>query len=152
MKIKPCPFCGGDAVLQNKAIAISPELIPGYRVACGNELCEISPATRIHSTKEEAIAVWNHRRDIWISVEDTLPEDDDRVAKRKSSYIDYCYVLATTYWDDDEKPFVDKIIRTRTHKTGIYDIDKNVTSFEKWKWGVSAKVTHWQPIPEPPKE
>ena len=58
-KLKPCPFCGGDAVLIKK-----PGEVPfPYYVRCENFVaCPAKiVATCSRKTPEEAIKIWNHR-------------------------------------------------------------------------------------------
>ena len=47
----PCPFCGGEAVLNHDF----------HQVSCGNALCGVLPQTWTMDTDEEAIEVWNCR-------------------------------------------------------------------------------------------
>ena len=56
MDIKPCPFCGGKAVLQR---------LGGYYeyVRCVNEKCTIKPITPCYLEEGRAIKEWNKRED-----------------------------------------------------------------------------------------
>lgn len=56
-KLKPCPFCGGKAVL--KQIPIGQDF--PYYVQCDNMKCLINSSTCCRATPEEAIEIWNHR-------------------------------------------------------------------------------------------
>lgn len=51
-KLKPCPFCGGGAVLRKGQ---------RYLVLCKNAECRAYISTVDMSTPEEAIKIWNHR-------------------------------------------------------------------------------------------
>lgn len=53
--LKPCPFCGGEAVILNEAEC------DVWHVMCGNEDCEVRPWTDFYDSQEEAIEVWNRR-------------------------------------------------------------------------------------------
>ena len=52
-KLKPCPFCGGEAGIENWGY--------GYYVTCQSPTCLISPETGNYETKAAAIAAWNTR-------------------------------------------------------------------------------------------
>lgn len=65
----------------------------------------------------------------WIGVDNLKPSDNQRVI----AFVDSCFVVAARF------------------KNGIfYDVveDADGTFFET----VSRDVTHWMPLPEPPKE
>lgn len=51
-KLKPCPFCGGAAILQH--------IRAGHRVCCDNPECIVSPEV-VEDSPDEAIAAWNTR-------------------------------------------------------------------------------------------
>lgn len=53
-KLKPCPFCGGEADWWQT-------LSGTYQAYCYNDNCEIHPHTCCYVTLEEAIAAWNTR-------------------------------------------------------------------------------------------
>ena len=55
-ELKPCPFCGGEAVLDDEWIA-------QYSVFCENNACRYgrNGTRRIYDTRDEAIAAWNRR-------------------------------------------------------------------------------------------
>ena len=55
-KLKPCPFCGEEAVLDYFDD-------DEWYVYCPNLEgdCEIRPSTKFYQTKQEAIDVWNRR-------------------------------------------------------------------------------------------
>ena len=58
----------------------------------------------------------------WISVDDELPEDPEEV-----------------------------LVCTRS-KNGIRNIDKGYMAIDRFIHRGCAEVTHWMPLPEPPKE
>lgn len=58
IKLKPRPFCGGDAEFAHGGYWGS-EL---FKVACGNkDRCVILPETGAYFIKEQAAAAWNRR-------------------------------------------------------------------------------------------
>ena len=61
-ELKPCPFCGGKAVLKETYRYIGHgESIPQYFVKCGNAYCDLYVATCNRDSEEEAIDAWNRR-------------------------------------------------------------------------------------------
>lgn len=58
IKLKPCPFCGGDAEFANGGYW-GQEL---FNVRCSNRnRCAMLPETGRYFIKEQAAAVWNTR-------------------------------------------------------------------------------------------
>ena len=58
-KLKPCPFCGGEALLtQIRPSAFDPGKL--YKVGCGDPSC-VGAHLNLISTKELATEKWNHR-------------------------------------------------------------------------------------------
>lgn len=69
----------------------------------------------------------------------------------------WCPIIAVSPWHrvEDELPekFVNVILANKRGKH--YDIDKgwwNGYSFDRCAKGIYRNVTHWMPLPEPPKE
>jgi hypothetical protein len=58
--LKPCPFCGGKAVMISE-----PYTHDRFLVACKNrgDVCKCEPCTNWFDTPEEAAEVWNRRFD-----------------------------------------------------------------------------------------
>jgi Lar family restriction alleviation protein len=56
-KLKPCPFCGGDAKLKK----VDELIVDMYFVCCGNTNCQTYARTAYQATKEMAVKVWNRR-------------------------------------------------------------------------------------------
>lgn len=82
----------------------------------------------------------------WISVEERLPEDDERLKFYDDGHLRCTTVLAyTEYGRTIPKN------RLRVLSTGIEYLDKIATDGWVWASG-SEEVTHWMPLPEPPKE
>ena len=57
-KLKPCPFCGGEADL------INDYLYEKWYAGCHNGKCAVQPDTYIHGTPDSAIKAWNTRANI----------------------------------------------------------------------------------------
>lgn len=61
-KLKPCPFCGGEAEILEQYNVLTH--IPVYRVFCNNTVergCVVSVQTVWYDNKGEAIEAWNRR-------------------------------------------------------------------------------------------
>lgn len=56
-QLKPCPFCGGEAVLRHE----NSEMGRTHRIYCLNEDCPIEPRTHWYWREEQAIEAWNRR-------------------------------------------------------------------------------------------
>lgn len=78
----------------------------------------------------------------WISVEDRLPEDqgDDARAARGGDYIHK--VLAASVTPNYT------VMDTAYLENGIWSLSQ----YTSWKQIIGAPVTHWMPLPAPPKE
>ena len=76
-KLKPCPFCGGEAILSHE-VYVSPKfrydkdamcIAPGkylhskYKVKCETPRCFARNNTVVFHSKPEAIEAWNRRAD-----------------------------------------------------------------------------------------
>ena len=64
IKLKPCPFCGGEARLQKDIRYPRPKREPkeAWEVVCDNWDCPIYHAdTRYSLSEKEAIKKWNRR-------------------------------------------------------------------------------------------
>ena len=56
-RLKPCPFCGGEAVLTEHSV-----FLKRYQIICtGYTTCEILPSTDLMEKPEQAIEAWNRR-------------------------------------------------------------------------------------------
>ena len=60
-KLKPCPFCGGEAGLF-EIKGMDNDLI-GYMVGCLEDFCEIRPSVQKELDKQGVIDLWNRRAD-----------------------------------------------------------------------------------------
>ena len=107
----------------DKPALVQPENVELYYVTCDGCGCGCSDA----NTEAEAIAAWNTRSDGWIRVEDRLPEEIIE------------FVLVARNWG------------VKTAMEANYVDGKFMT----YRFGTPSEFvdpTHWQPLPEPPKE
>lgn len=73
----------------------------------------------------------------WIPVTERLPEDDlPKDSKKKVIKVLVAYQTSTGVW----------VVRTNTRQKERWYKSKN------WDWAVTNPITHWMPLPEPPKE
>ena len=121
-KLKPCPFCPSG-----KGVAFK-DNYDKYGVYCNN----CNSQTGLYSTIDDAITAWNTRTDNWISV-DTMP--------------DRCGMSVLLVG-------VNRYEQTRVFQgftgymgTGRLLFYSNIGDVDINNWD----VTHWQPLPEPPK-
>ena len=73
----------------------------------------------------------------WIPVTERLPEDDlpkDSKAKQIKVLVAY---MRNGNW----------VVRSNMRKKGKWYYEP-----DRWSWSVSDPITHWMPLPEPPKE
>ncbi len=136
-ELKPCPFCGGA----NLTPHLSDYGHPSW-VRC--EDCKALVFFPWNKGEDSAglASTWNNRADVWISVKDRLPE--------LCNHVDY----DGEGWDESNPVAV--IARYGTDESmgiGLYSGNN--------EWYVSTIndldlyaciVTHWMPLPEPPKE
>ena len=59
-KLKPCPFCGGEAMIDDLSASYRPDAEPWWGVGCDNNDCPIE-VWATSSDRERAIAAWNTR-------------------------------------------------------------------------------------------
>ena len=109
-ELKPCPFCGGEAVvveeyLSEEADASADEIT--YFVSCG--LC--ASRTDNYATKKRAIEAWNNRPNPW----HTGTPTEEGWYLVKVNYDEHPYFAMKfengSFWDyDDNDPHFVKII------------------------------------------
>ena len=58
VKLKRCPFCGGDAELDDKSYSFGKDEAV---IQCSGSDCEVIPTTHYYLDKEKAIKAWNKR-------------------------------------------------------------------------------------------
>jgi Lar family restriction alleviation protein len=58
IELKPCPFCGGTAIMRENNNSFVPRR---YYVRCGNDNCSVIVTTCNRDTETEAAEAWNKR-------------------------------------------------------------------------------------------
>ena len=81
----------------------------------------------------------------WIPVTERLPEDDSSVPKHESMNLAFATVLVC-----GGAKGVTIANRVNVEPTGHPHLDKLATNGWEWSNG-NEDVTHWMPLPEPPK-
>ena len=93
-KLRPCPFCGGKAVMISEPITHD-----RFLVACKNrgDMCKCEPCTNWFATREEAAEAWNRRvndapvrRGHWIGEGDGYADGELVYDVWNCSECDYC--------------------------------------------------------------
>lgn len=120
-ELKPCPFCGGKAKIDEVSIFC---VGSAFRVSC----LRCNTVAHVFPTKERAAEAWNNRTPHWISVKDRLPEEVDGGSKP---------VLAIVKFVDFDR--------------NVWSNNYIIAWTEHGEWGCRGIVTHWMPIPEPPE-
>jgi len=94
--------------------------------------------------------------DKWISVEERLPESDvpvfahffDTAGRAKTVRAIYAAPKSVQQWSDDyEACEYDEVADCYWLQEGWYETNE----FEEVHWKVERPITHWRPLPEPPK-
>lgn len=133
MELLPCPFCGSDNVGLGEELKY-------YYILCSG--CCFS--TNQFHTENDVCKFWNTRSYMigelkildekkylpWISVKDRYPNEGDNVLTLSDGSIQIGFL----YYDDGD-PIDSSGITFRDHQDN-YDIEY---------------VTHWMPLPQPPK-
>lgn len=127
-ELKPCPFCGGEAEIVGGPENWTPTFYDpdsgGDPIAVVCKTC----ACGLHffDGYAEAASAWNNRPDGWISIDDRLPENNTEV------------LISIDYGNGKQSVLMG------------YMRSQDVS----WRGVVGQKligVTHWRPLPEPPK-
>lgn len=148
-KLKPCPFCGQDDHGEQR-VRIRRYKGNCYRVMCGN--CGASGTPMYvqpwHDTKfvaqGKSVNAWNRRADgpenRWIPLEERLPETEGTEGK----------VLVYT---EDEDAFSAEYEPDEGWGFGCWrqHYDPETLACLENEWIPIIGVTHWMPLPEPPK-
>lgn len=78
----------------------------------------------------------------WISVKDKLPEEGKEV-------------LVIAYgWDKNPPCYLGCLKHTKSEKSWLTGLESAESDWSLWGWSYlrTPKVTHWMPLPDPPKE
>lgn len=105
----------------------------------------------------------NPNRDLWTRVEDRLPEAEEEVrlfCVTPSGYEYQCqgfYIPHGTYRDDSSYSWDWECCEEYDEERGDYLVNSGwYESIHNWDeysaCGISDRVTHWMPLPKPPKE
>ena len=122
------------------------------------------PATREERTEAKRIAMSVLMRDRWIPCAERLPESGEHVLAccfvkwlgggGKSYVCDAYYAkpltLTVNSWDDDIACEYDEETDEYYLLEGWYEVIKNWDDYDSISIG--DFVTHWKPLPDPPKE
>ena len=120
-ELNPCPFCGGEAYVSKWC----------YKVLCIDCDAEVFIERETSDGVKEVSLKWNARADGWISVDDRLPEVGIKVL---------CY-------RPEAEKSGDEIIKVSYALDGKNRSPQGIEhKFECW-----CHVTHWMPLPNPPK-
>lgn len=137
-ELKPCPFCGEQAVIE--------PCLEEFYVVC--KLC--GAETKLARKKEYAIGVWNTRVDVpdinvgnkWFKYPEEKPKDREEVLVYDPSYGGGTLPDIFVAWHDEQhglfygRPALDENGDETNDGEDLY---------------LGADVTHWQPLPKPPK-
>ncbi len=136
-KLLFCPLCGKSATVEENIGRNEGEKAM-FHAACNNYRCGLYSGLRPwRATKEEAIAAWNRRPDKWIPVSARLPEKDLLVLLYLQNQTQTNITTGKIYASAD----------SRFDGEFCVGLDELSPCFLK-----RETVTHWQPLPEPPKE
>lgn len=172
-KLKPCPFCGG-----RKIELVEPEYFFGSWF-CECTACR--QAIAAGKTLEKAMKKWNRRAPGWVSVDKVLPADCRAclIATAEGWAVAGYYGNGAWVLDYDELNIECEVTRWRElpddwvdaceklppededKKAYLVKVGGNVTIAEyhgdgEWMTyslcNITRLVTHWQPVPEAPRE
>ena len=124
-EFKHCPHCNGNG----RIVSVSGFKSDRYRVVCDS--CGAS--TRECETEQEAVSAWDMRAGGWIPVGERLPMESGTYVCLTRIKTGLVLVLALDY--------------SAKHKK--FNACDSLS--EQLADSYSINVTHWQPLPEPPK-
>lgn len=134
MELKSYPFCGKSVTDITSCVEVEGcehfetcDYDGYFCIVCDVNKGGCGASGGYAKNKEKSIEKWNNRLDNWISVEERLPEVDPRYGEIEVLvHMDDGFIATTTYAESS-------------------------TSIGFELWAESGEVTHWQPLPEPPK-
>jgi len=125
-ELKPCPFCG----YKDEDIVIFNEFREDpYKADCPSMDCL---AGGYYKEKKDAVNSWNTRHTLWISVEDTLPNNGENIL-----------------FYDGRSVKIGHIELSDLSIIGDYYNASETKWIERHAYPVEG-VTHWMPLPELP--
>ena len=131
-ELKPCPFCGGHAMAQKEWHGQHGSVHWVHCIGCFNQTRRYV-STIDSDPEDKAIAAWNNRSDGWIPCSERLPEYTD-------TYNVFCNVGSPFGGFTSVRSYRFERIRGNEPKWCIPNMYEEVVT-----------VTHWQPLPQPPK-
>lgn len=163
IKLKPCPFCGGEAVLITESVKEYNSYVPGANVKC--RACGCNTGAYIDFTApRSAINAWNRRAEENLLIIPEMSDDDIQKA------IDFIKNSRPQIIADDKSEAWISVEDRLPDEPGLYLIvcegkvkaayrQANLIFGVYWNndmhGGFSiipeSKVTHWMPLPEAPK-
>jgi hypothetical protein len=116
-KLKPCPFCGGKAIIKNKHFKDTASRMKFmgnfqwhgegdnkwttiYFAGCENNNCDMHPITRYQVNKEDAIKIWNTRSEL-ATLEQEQEEQSKGIGRIMSNPKECGYRSRNPYLIDD---------------------------------------------------
>lgn len=140
-ELKPCPFCGGEVSVAIVGYGLSANWLVTRGVggkSCG---CRVFMESEQFDKdneesdfiKDDLVAAWNNRSDGWIPCSERLPEYTD-------TYNVFCNVGSPFGGFTSVRSYRFERIRGNEPKWCIPNMYEEVVT-----------VTHWQPLPQPPK-
>lgn len=123
IELKPCPFCGDNQQLNY--VELSNGL---HYIEC--ERCGAAPHRLGAWNRETAVKYWNSVNR-WIPCSERLPEENE-------------YVLAFVKRKHSISRAILSVLIEGEWKIGVNDCSGG--------FNVVGVITHWMPLPEPPKE
>ncbi|MCA7945610.1 Lar family restriction alleviation protein [Burkholderia vietnamiensis] len=131
-QLKPCPFCGGKAIV----------LGGGRHINCGNEHCYMTSVWAKAETRELAAECWNTRADVappWINAADQKPAAPGWYLVMLAPGNDW-ELMSDTPLQVEFDAFT-TMPQAFTYSDGWHDGPQDI----------SDAVTHWMPLPAAPK-
>ena len=131
-QLKPCPFCGGEAYLEDNEI--------DYLVVCSRCNTAVIPPGEepgATATREEAIKAWNRRAEGWRDAKTDPPESDGNYFAILND--GHVYELTYDSLSDGKNCW--------GYETGVF----NANGFCGSEWNNVDDVVYWVPLPEPPE-